>query len=208
MIALVPVKTLSRAKTRLAGALDSGARAKLMHDTLRRTLQALKQVEAIGEVVVITRDDEVNRWATEWGAQVIRERGEGLNEALRQARDAYKDADALLAVPADLGWPAVEDLQAMIALAGDEGGQPGNQTRRQTQSVIIAPDRHESGTNALLLRPPGVIDFAFGPDSAARHAALATEKGITPILYRSASLSLDVDEPEDLALYEAAPYVL
>ena len=59
MIALVPVKALSRAKTRLAGALDQTARARLIHDTLRRTLQTLQQVEAIGEVVVITRDDEV-----------------------------------------------------------------------------------------------------------------------------------------------------
>ncbi len=201
MIALVPVKALSRAKTRLAGALDQTARARLIHDTLRRTLQTLQQVEAIGEVVVITRDDEVNRWAIGWGAHVIRERGEGLNEALREARDAFTGAPALLAVPADLGWPAAEDIQTMIELAGatPELGAP---------CVVIAPDRHESGTNALLLRPPGVIDFAFGPQSAARHAALAHEKGVHAILYHSASLSLDVDEPEDLLLYEAAPYIL
>ncbi len=202
LIALVPVKALSRAKTRLAGALDGEARARLMHDTLRRTLQTLKQVEAVGEVVVITRDDEVSRWAAEWGARVMRERGEGLNEALRQARyemrDAFPDADALLAVPADLGWPAAEDVRAMVALAEDA----------PAPCVVIAPDRHERGTNALLLRPPDVSDVSCGPDSATRHAELARQKGATPILYRSASLSLDVDEPEDLALYEAAPYIL
>jgi 2-phospho-L-lactate guanylyltransferase len=196
MIALVPVKALSRAKSRLAETLDPAARARLMHDTLRRTLQALKQVQAIRDVVVITRDDEVSRWAAEWGAQIVRERGEGLNESLREARTAFLDADALFVTPADLGWPAVEDIEAMIALAADG------------PSVVIAPDRHERGTNALLLRPPDVIDFCFGTDSAAQHAARADEKGITPLWYRSSSLSLDVDDPEDLALYEAAPYIL
>jgi 2-phospho-L-lactate guanylyltransferase len=196
MIALVPVKALSRAKSRLAETLDPAARARLMHDTLRRTLHALKQVQAIRDVVVITRDDEVSRWATEWGAQVVREHGEGLNESLREARTNFLSADALLVTPADLGWPAVEDIEAMIALAAD------------VPSVVIAPDRHERGTNALLLRPPDVIDFCFGTDSAAQHAARASEKGITPQWYRSSSLSLDVDDPEDLALYEAAPYIL
>jgi 2-phospho-L-lactate guanylyltransferase len=196
MIALVPVKALSRAKSRLANTLDPAARARLMHDTLRRTLQALQQVKTIHEVVVITRDDEVSRWAAEWGARVLREHGEGLNESLREARAAFLDADALLVTPADLGWPAVEDIEAMVALA------------EECPSVIIAPDRHERGTNALLLRPPDVIDFCFGTDSAAQHAARAGEKGVTAQWYRSSSLSLDVDDPEDLALYEAAPYIL
>jgi 2-phospho-L-lactate guanylyltransferase len=196
MIALVPVKALSRAKSRLADTLDPPARARLMHDTLRRTLQTLKQVRVIHDVVVITRDDEVSRWAAEWGALVVREQGEGLNESLREARAKFLSADALLVTPADLGWPAAEDIEAMVSLVTDG------------PSVVIAPDRHERGTNALLLRPPDVIDFCFGADSAAQHAARAVEQGITPQWYHSSSLSLDVDDPEDLALYQAAPYIL
>jgi 2-phospho-L-lactate/phosphoenolpyruvate guanylyltransferase len=202
MVALVPVKNLSRAKSRLAGTLSAAARARLMHDTLRRTLQALKQTGTFAEIAVITRDDEVARWAGEWGARVVREHHDGLNESLAEARavfaDASADADALLIVPADLGWLVSEDVQAMAALL-DSSGQP---------AVVIAPDRHERGTNALLLRPPGIIDFAFGPDSAQRHAQQAQAKGVTPQWYRSSSISLDVDEPGDLALYDAAPYLL
>ena len=196
MIALVPVKTLVRAKSRLAGTLDLPARARLMHDTLRRTLQALKEIESISAIAVITRDAEVSGWASEWGAHVVHEHDEGLNESLREARTLFAAADALLVVPADLGWLDGEDIRAMAALA------------TRTPSVIIAPDRHERGTNALLLRPPGIIDFCFGADSAHQHAARAEAQGVTPQWYRSSSTSLDVDEPEDLALYEAAPYLL
>jgi 2-phospho-L-lactate/phosphoenolpyruvate guanylyltransferase len=196
VIALVPVKALARAKTRLAGALTPPARARLMHDTLRRTVRTLMQAEGISEVVVITRDDEVKLWVTEWGACVVSEHDDGLNESLREARTQFLSADALLVVPADLGWLAVEDIRAMIALADD------------APSVVIAPDRHEQGTNGLLLRPPGVIDFCFGLGSAQAHAAQALAAGITPQWYRSSSISLDVDDPEDLALYQIAPYVL
>jgi 2-phospho-L-lactate/phosphoenolpyruvate guanylyltransferase len=196
MIALVPVKTLVRAKSRLAGTLDPLARARLMHDTLRRTLQALKQIESISDITVITRDSEVSDWAQEWGAQVVHEHDEGLNESLREARALFSSADAVLVVPADLGWLDGEDIRAMAALA------------TQTPSVIIAPDRHERGTNALLLRPPDIIDFCFGVDSAHQHAARAEAQGVTPQWYRSSSISLDVDEPEDLTLYGAAPYLL
>lgn len=196
MIALVPVKALTRAKTRLAGALDAPARARLMHDTLRRTVHTLMQVDDIHKVVVITRDDDVSRWVMEWGAHVVREHDDGLNESLREARAQFNTAPALLVVPADLGWLAVEDIRAMIALAA------------AAPSVVIAPDRHEQGTNGLLLRPPDVIDFCFGKGSAHEHAARALAAGITPQWYRSSSISLDVDDPDDLALYEIAPYVL
>ena len=199
MIALVPVKTLERAKSRLAGTLDPPARARLMHDTLRRTLQTLKEIEVISDIAVITRDAEVSRWAGEWGAHVVHEHDDGLNESLREARAHFAAADSLLVVPADLGWLAVEDIRAMTALVV---------AAMQSPCVIIAPDRHERGTNALLLRPPDIIDFCFGADSAHQHAARAAAMGITPQWYRSSSISLDVDEPEDLALYDAAPYLL
>ncbi|MCL5994849.1 MAG: 2-phospho-L-lactate guanylyltransferase [Chloroflexi bacterium] len=199
MVALVPVKALARAKSRLAGTLAPHARARLMHDTLRRTLEVLGQVEAIHQRVVITRDDQVAHWAQAWGATVMQEHVDGLNESLREARAQLADADALLVVPADLGWLAVEDVRAMVALAGSVAPAP---------AVVIAPDRHERGTNALLLQPPGVIDFAFGPDSAQQHARRALDQGIVPQWYRSSSISLDVDEPDDLTLYDAAPYVL
>jgi 2-phospho-L-lactate guanylyltransferase len=74
---------------------------------------------------------------------------------------------------------------------GQGGGRP---------TVVIAPCRHGTGTNALLILPPGLIPFAFGPDSFAAHCAAARAAGVEPVIYRSATIALDLDTPEDLEI--------
>ena len=70
--------------------------------------------------------------------------------------------------------------------------------------MVIVPDRHGAGTNALLLSPPDVIEPSFGPGSFARHAARAHAAGTTVRVAEVRSLGLDVDTPDDLhALHEA-----
>jgi 2-phospho-L-lactate/phosphoenolpyruvate guanylyltransferase len=65
--------------------------------------------------------------------------------------------------------------------------------------VAIVPDRHGTGTNALLLAPPDAIGPAFGPSSCARHADRARRAGHEAAVEPVDSLSLDVDTPDDLA---------
>ena len=65
--------------------------------------------------------------------------------------------------------------------------------------VVLAPDRAGTGTNALLLRPPGSMPFAFGAGSYARHLALARKHGVAMATYRAAGTAFDVDGPADLA---------
>lgn len=205
MIALIPVKTTARMKSRLADTLDGAARVRLMQDTLRRTIDAIQHSGIVEAIFVVTRDAQVAGWAEAWGARTLREPGEdmGLNASLEEARRelvaCYPDAGALLVAPGDLGWLQPEDATGMAALlAGDP---------RRQHSVVIAPDRHHEGTNALLLQPPGVIPFCFGPGSARTHAGEAMRRGAAVRWYYSSSTSLDVDEPDDLTLYRAAPYV-
>ena len=65
---------------------------------------------------------------------------------------------------------------------------------------MIVPDRHGTGTNGLLLAPPGAIEPSFGPDSCARHRALAAAAGVSWRLERPRSLLLDIDTGADLAV--------
>lgn len=176
--------------------MDGAARVQLMHDTLRRTVHALQTAALFQHICVVTLDKTVQRWARNWGVSVIHENHHGLNEALHEARHRFAQADAVLVVHGDVAWLAVEDVLAMAALAQAE------------RAVVIAPDRHERGTNALLIKPAQLINFAFGEDSAQRHAALAKASGVQPLWYRSPSIGLDVDEALDLRMYEAAPFVL
>jgi 2-phospho-L-lactate guanylyltransferase len=70
--------------------------------------------------------------------------------------------------------------------------------------VVIVPDRHGSGTNALRLTPPDAIAPAFGPGSFARHAALGAAAGAVVRVAQAPSLELDVDTPGDLAALRGA----
>ena len=192
---------LARAKTRLQAHLDVTERAQLIHDTLRHTVHALQVSGVVQRIVLVTRDAQVMTWAHAWKVDVIQETEQtaGLNGALREARQSLcTGAEALLILPGDMAWLEAEDVRAMVQLAASIDGP----------LVLIAPDRHEQGTNALLLRPPGVIDFAFGPNSAQLHTTHAQSTGATLLWYRSSSISLDVDELSDLHLYEAAPFWL
>jgi 2-phospho-L-lactate guanylyltransferase len=73
---------------------------------------------------------------------------------------------------------------------------------QKAPAVVIAPCRREEGTNALLLRPPDFIEVAFGPGSFKEHQRLAQVRGLNPLIYRSPSLALDLDWPEDLVFYQ------
>jgi 2-phospho-L-lactate guanylyltransferase len=124
-----------------------------------------------------------------------------LNAALQQAALVAErsGATALLVLHNDLQLLTSAALAAFIRAGLD--GQSGGERR-----VIIAPDRHGQGTNALLLRPPRAIQFAFGAQSFGRHLALAREAGVVPVVHRDPRFAIDLDTPEDLdLLYTLAP---
>jgi 2-phospho-L-lactate guanylyltransferase len=186
---IIPVKPLDQSKTRLATVLPLNERINLTRHLLQRTLHLACQV---GEVVVVSRDAAVRRLAKQAGAWALVEAGSELNAALRQA-SAWVMAQggrAILVVPGDLPRLELLDLQEIIRL-----GQP-------SPSVVIAPCQRRDGTNALLLHPPGLIEFAFGAGSFARHQQIARDVGIEPLIYPSPTVALDLDVPEDLMAWQ------
>jgi 2-phospho-L-lactate guanylyltransferase len=189
--AFIPVKPLTKVKSRLSGCLDLSRRIQLTYDSLKHVVHILKAVPHIDPIVIISRDPQVMGWADDWGVAHLRERGHSLNAALREARAQYMQATAILIVPSDLVALSTADVKGLLSQAARSG----------ERCVVIAPDRHGSGTNALLLRPPDVIEFGFGPHSAARHARRALAAGVQPIWFRSDSIGLDLDSPDDLELY-------
>jgi 2-phospho-L-lactate guanylyltransferase len=102
-------------------------------------------------------------------------------------------ADAVVVLPIDLPMVSPEALAALLAPLRD----------RERPLVVLVPDRHRRGTNALLLAPPDAIEFGFGGDSRAAHAACAVEAGAR-LVELDGPLSLDLDTPDDLLLVEEA----
>jgi 2-phospho-L-lactate guanylyltransferase len=188
---VIPVRTFEGAKSRLGAVLDAEERRDLVERMLRRTVAAARATPGVTDVVVVSPDPEVLDVARAAGAHPVLQRSRGLNPALQEARAAIR-ADRLLVLPADLPAVTTGDLSAMLA-AGDTTGTP---------SVVLAPDRHGRGTNALLLTPPDVIDPAFGGDSRAAHAWLASSADAT-FVELPGILDLDIDTADDLLLAEA-----
>ena len=189
--AIVPVKPLNRAKSRLARVLSGPEREQLTLRMLRYNLETACAIEGLAGVLVISRDNDVLAEARAVnGVLTLQESGiPGLNNALNQARHMLRGADAILVLPADIPLVVADDVRAMLEM----GRQPG--------SVVIAPDRHGQGTNAIFLHPPGIIDFSFGVGSFARHQAAARSQGARVFAYQSEGLALDIDTPEDMAVW-------
>lgn len=187
----IPVRTFDGAKSRLGAVLDAEERRDLVELLLRGSIAAARAVPGVAEVLVVSPDPEVLEVAAAAGARPVEQASRGLNPALQEAR-AAATGDRLLVLPADIPGVSPHDLERLLA-AGDAAGTP---------SVVLAPDRHGTGTNALLLDPPDAIDPAFGGDSRAGHAWLAASADV-PFVEVTGILELDVDTPDDLLLAEA-----
>ena len=189
--AIVPVKPLRRGKSRLAGTLSEDERAELNQSLLQHTLQTLTVVKELEQVLVVSRDPHALTIARQFGARTVREDGQPqLNTALTRATVIAKvhATRGVLILPADLPLISQEDVLTLIEKAGEP------------PVVVIAPDRHGKGTNALLISPSGLIEYDFGENSFQRHCERAKEAGARLEVVDLPSLGLDLDLPEDLEI--------
>ena len=191
--AIVPVKPLRRGKSRLSGTLSEDERTQLNQDLLEHTLRILTESKELEEVLVVSRDPHALTVARNLGARTVLEDGQPrLNTALTRATVVAKvyATRGVLVLPADLPLLSHDDVLALIERA------------TQPPVVVIAPDRHEQGTNALLMSPAGLIEYDFGEGSYQRHCERAQKAGARLEIVKLTSLGLDLDLPEDLELIE------
>jgi 2-phospho-L-lactate guanylyltransferase len=187
-VAIVPVKRLSEAKGRLADALTAQARVVLARHMLDHVLDTILRAARIDGVAVISPDETLPLPS---GVELIRQKGSGLNKILEQGRawSVEQTSDALLVVFADLPLLTSTELNEIV-----EAGSERN-------TIVIAPDRHGEGTNALLSHPPSLARFHFGPHSYTRHLQAATQANARAVTYTSPGTTFDIDTPRDLEEY-------
>lgn len=192
LFAVVPVKNLHHTKSRLMSVLNPAGRAGLTLYMMGRVISALKEAQ-VEAVCVVSPDRLVLQKAQEKGASILLQRGEGLNPALEEGRRwaVERGASELLVLPADLPLLIAEDVRSVIDC---EKGEP---------AVAISPDASHTGTNALLLRPPDAIPFAYGPDSFEIHQRAARERNVEISVVEQTHLSFDLDTREDFAHFRA-----
>lgn len=189
---IIPVKPLKNAKSRLSPVLLPDQRFDLAQAMLRHVLSVTTTVQQVTGVLVISRDTKALAIAREFSAKTLQEGAmSNLNPALMRATMVVKSwrADAVLVLPADLPFINAEDIRGMIQLVVD-------------RSIVIATDKARDGTNGLLVRPAGAIEFAYGGGSFDRHIRRAKAAGLNAFTFESERLALDIDLPADLATYQ------
>jgi 2-phospho-L-lactate guanylyltransferase len=193
-LAILPIKSFSEAKQRLAEELTPGPRRALAEAMFSDVLIALRRANSISEILVVSGDHGAQRIAGGHGAIVVEDDTLGHSEAalLGIGQALESGAERVLLVPGDCPLLDPKQIDELVA-------RPVAQ-----RSALIVPDRHGTGTNALLLTPPEALRPSFGPDSRARHVANAQAEGCTPEVVDVSSLALDVDTPDDLAALRVA----
>jgi 2-phospho-L-lactate/phosphoenolpyruvate guanylyltransferase len=183
-VVAVPVKSLSRAKTRLSPALTGLERGALTLAMLEDVLDAVLSVPG-WETWVVSPDEVALEIAAGRGARPIPEAKPPLANAIRQVETKAKDdgASALAVLPADVPLVTVDTLHEALRTLG---------------AVVLARSADGSGTSLLLRRPPRAIPARFGPDSFRRHVELAEARGLPVSIVERRELSFDVDRPDDI----------
>jgi 2-phospho-L-lactate guanylyltransferase len=186
--AILPVKRFSLAKQRLGKSVDEQLRLRLARAMVGDVLVALSQCAAVDLRIVVTNEPSVTAAAEYSGAIVVAdtaESGQSAAASIGIERALAESAERALCVPGDC--PALDPGELDVLLRGDPS------------AVVVIPDRHGTGTNGLLLTPPGVMAPSFGPGSCERHGELAASAGVSWRVERVASLQLDIDTGADLA---------
>jgi 2-phospho-L-lactate/phosphoenolpyruvate guanylyltransferase len=186
--AVLPVKRFAGAKRRLATGIDDERRRALVAAMLRDVLAAIGGARLIERTIVVSGEPEAAAIAAESGAKLVDDPDDaghpeaaviGIEAALRSG------ASAVVLLPGDCPLLDPRELDRLIAAAPDP-------------YVAVVPDRHGSGTNALLLRPPNAIRPAFGVGSRERHVEAARAAGVPCGVEAVDSLALDLDTPADI----------
>lgn len=192
--AIIPVKSLRESKRRLERLLSADERADLIFHFLDDLLITLMQVREIDRILIVTGDPAVAALAEQRGLDLLVEPSPvGLNAAvaLGAAHAAEAGATAALILPADLPFARFSDIEQML--------RPLD--RLDPPLLAICADEAETGTNALLLAPPGGFTFRYGPGSFYAHLAEARAGGREIVVVQASGLRFDLDTESDWYAY-------
>jgi 2-phospho-L-lactate/phosphoenolpyruvate guanylyltransferase len=185
--ALIPVKSLTTAKSRLASSFTQHQRERLVLDMFHHVLCVLLDTEIFEKVSVVSSDKQVLEKAYLWGAQPVLEEYHGHNQALHAAalRELSEGVTTLLTISADLPLLTTQEIRCFFE-------------QSLQYDVVLAPSRDGTGTNAIMVRPPLALSYLFGPGSLQSFVKAAKQKHLSHSKFHSIGLALDIDTIDDL----------
>jgi 2-phospho-L-lactate/phosphoenolpyruvate guanylyltransferase len=187
--AIVPVKTFSRAKTRLN--ISSERTEQICKIMLESVLSTVSQTDSIEQTVVVSKDETALGIGKRFGAMEIYDQEElGVNSAVTLADNYFykEDLDASIVFPQDIPLIQVKDIKTLIDF------------RLSNRCVLVVPSRKFDGTNALFRMPLDVMETHYDEDSYKIHLNTAEKRNAVSALVLIRRIMLDVDDQSDLNL--------
>lgn len=198
-LAIIPIKHLSRGKTRLSSRLERGDLEQLCLAMLKDIVQALQQTPSVDRTAVVTPDESVADCARAAGAIALLRTDPGLNESIDAAtRELANPGESTLVILGDVAGALPEELERLYQQLDPQSNPDG-----AAGQVVLAPSR-DGGTAALLRAPASAIPSSFGPQSCRAHREHAERLGIPYRELTLPSLWIDLDRPEDVDDFLAA----
>jgi len=187
IVAIIPVKTFSKAKTRLNLSLNQ--REDLCRVMLDEVVGTISNTKNIDKIIVVSKDEEAFKITKKFDVKEIFDDDEsGVNHAVSLA-DRYlenNEWDASIVFPQDIPFIQSEDIENLI------------QFPKSLQSVLVVPSRRFDGTNALFRRPHNLMKTHYDEDSYKIHLEVGKSMTSNTSLILLRRIMFDVDNQEDL----------
>jgi len=184
---IIPVKTFSKAKTRLNLSLDQ--KLELCKIMLEEVVSTVSNYKKIDKIIVVSKDEEALKLTKKFGAIDIFDNEEsGVNHAVSLA-DAYlekNDYEASIVFPQDIPFLQEEDIDILLNY------------QKYPKSVVVVPSRRFDGTNALLRTPVNLMETHYDEDSYKIHLEVGKSLTSNTSLVLLRRIMMDVDNNEDL----------
>lgn len=187
VVAMIPIKSFARAKTRLAGTLTAPDRAGLARGLASEVIAAARSARGIDSVFALTADPHTAAWAAQRGTTPLSEGPRtSFSQLIARAVDqlSARGAGIVVYLASDLFDLDGTDIEQLVA--AHRGG------------LTVAAASRDDGTNAFVCDAPRAISFAFGPGSAARHLSRARRAGLRATRVNLPAFSRDIDTAADL----------
>ncbi len=189
-ILLIPVKSLTTAKQRLANALTQSQRSQLAEAMLRDVMTAASGVLGRIDVALVTGDARAQTLAREFGFGVIEDtRNESETAAIEMATAWCEERgyDTTIVVPGDIPLITSDELHRVLDAAPPAG-------------AVFVPAYDRRGSNCILRRPASLIPLRFGNDSFLPHCEAMRKTGKELVILEMPGIGLDIDNPHELDL--------
>lgn len=190
--ALMPLKDLVQAKTRLSGTLAPSERRALAQAMAEDVLAALSRCDGLEGILLISDDPGADLLAGKYQVELLPESElsvSGLNPVIEAGcrRLREKGVEAVMVVHGDLPLLTSEELEQMLAYR-----------KEQQLDLVICPDRRQDGTNIMLCDLGRLPPLSYGRGSCGLHQQSAEQADLAADLLPLPGAALDVDQPADL----------